>query len=104
MPAKPDGRFEVRHRPKQKGPARLHAGPVRHGCRCRQNNSVSFTVQVVEEKINVLLVEGFPRFEFKFVKLVLEVDPLVNLVSVAHIPGGGVHVQGSRCTAIPSRA
>ena len=24
----------------------------------------------------------------------LEVDPLVNLVSVCHIPGGGVHVQG----------
>jgi hypothetical protein len=27
-------------------------------------------------------------------KAVLEVDPLVNLVSVCHIPGGGFHVQG----------
>ena len=59
-----------------------------------QNNSVSFTVNVIEEKINVLLIEGFPRFEFKLIKGVLEVDPLVNLVSVGHLPGGGVYVQG----------
>ena len=49
-----------------------------------QNNAVSFTVSVVEEKINVLLVEGFPRYEFKLIKGVLEVDPLVNLVSISH--------------------
>ena len=61
-----------------------------------QNNSTSFTVQVLEEKINVLLVEGFPRFEFlKLLKSVLEVDPLVNLVSVCYLPGGGVYVQGT---------
>src|SRR5262249_59546856 len=59
-----------------------------------ENNTARFTAQVVQEKINVLLVEGFPRFEFKLIKAVLEVDPLVNLVSVCHIPGGGVHVQG----------
>lgn len=51
-------------------------------------------MQVVEEKINVLLLEGFPRFEFKLFKAVLEVDPLVNLVCVSQLPGGGVYVQG----------
>jgi len=91
---KPDGRFEVRHRPKQKG-QHLYTLSLSTTDAAALDNNVSFTVQVVEEKINVLLIEGFPRFEFKFIKLVLEVDPLVNLVSMAHIPGGGVYVQGS---------
>jgi hypothetical protein len=92
--AKPDGRFEVRHRPKQKG-QHVYTLALSSTDAVPGNNSVSFTTQVIEEKINVLLLEGFPRFEYKFVKLVLEVDPLVNLVSVAHLPGGGVHVQGT---------
>lgn len=92
--SKNDGRFEVRHRPKQKG-AHIYSLELPAADAVAANNSTRFTVNVVEEKINVLLLEGFPRFEFKFVKLVLEVDPLVNLVSVAHIPGGGVHVQGT---------
>ena len=58
------------------------------------NNAYNFKVQVVEEKIKVLLLEGWPRYEFKLVKMALEVDPLVHLVSVCHIPGGGVYVQG----------
>ncbi len=89
-----NGRFEVRYRPKRKGShtctLELPAGDI-----VAQNNSISFTVNVIEEKINVLLIEGFPRFEFKLVKTVLEVDPLVNLVSVSHVPGGGVYVQGA---------
>jgi hypothetical protein len=92
--SKSDGRFEVRHRPTQKGP-HTYALELAAPDAAAANNSTRFTVNVVEEKINVLLLEGFPRFEFKFVKLVLEVDQLVNLVSVAHIPGGGVHIQGT---------
>ncbi len=60
----------------------------------RANNEVRFVVQVVESRIQVLLMEGFPRFEFKFLRAILDVDPLVDLVSVCHIPGGGVYVQG----------
>lgn len=59
------------------------------------NNRASFNVEVVQEKIKVLLIEGYPRFEFKLFKSVLEVDPLVDLVSVVHLPGGGVYVQGN---------
>jgi len=91
---KPDGRFEIRHRPKQKG-QHVYTLALATSDAAALNNSVSFAAQVVEEKINVLLVEGFPRFEFKFFKVVLEVDPLVSLVSVAHLPGGGVYVQGT---------
>lgn len=58
------------------------------------NNAYSFKVQVVKEKIKVLMIEGFPRFEFKLMKVALEVDPMVELTTIVHIPGGGVYVQG----------
>jgi hypothetical protein len=92
-PAKGQGRFVARHRPKAKG-QHVYTLELAANDAVPQNNTARFTVQVVQEKINVLLIEGFPRFEFKLIKSVLEVDPLVNLVSVCHIPGGGVHVQG----------
>lgn len=87
------GRFEFRHRPKQKG-QHVYTFELPQTDASAANNATRFSVQVVEEKINVLLVEGFPRFEFKLFKSVLEVDPLVNLVSMCQLPGGGVYVQG----------
>jgi hypothetical protein len=93
VPAKGQGRFVARHKPKSKG-QHVYTLELAAADAAPQNNSVRVTVEVVQEKINVLLIEGFPRFEFKLMKSVLEVDPLVNLVSVCHIPGGGVHVQG----------
>jgi hypothetical protein len=100
-PTGTDRRFEIRHKPAKKGQYVYTVERRQPANQGRQSeagtlpaNQVSFIVNVVEEKINILLLEGYPRFEFKFFKLVLEVDPLVNLVSVAHIPGGGVHVQG----------
>ena len=58
------------------------------------NNAYTFKVQVVKEKIRVFLIEGYPRFEFKLMKAALEVDPMIQLTSLVHIPGGGVYVQG----------
>lgn len=87
------GRFELRWRPKKKG-KRTFTVELQASDHLAQNNQASFTVDVVEEKIRVLLVEGFPRFEFKLMKTVLEVDPLVHLVCISHVPGGGVYVQG----------
>lgn len=92
--AKDNWRFQYVHKPKDKG-QHLYSFELPAGDTVALNNSVSFPVTVVEEKINVLLIEGFPRNEFKLIKGVLEVDPLVNLVSMAHIPGGGVYVQGT---------
>jgi hypothetical protein len=66
------------------------------------NNSVSFYADVREEKINVLMIEGMPRFEFKLMKVALETDPLVNLVAISHMPGGGVYVQGGALHANPA--
>lgn len=57
-------------------------------------NAYSFKANVVEEKIKILVLEGFPGYEFKLMKVALEVDPMVQLASVVQIPGGGVYVQG----------
>lgn len=92
-PAGAGGRFEVRYQPPKKG-RHTYTLELAGADSVAQNNSVSFAADVVEEKINVLLLEGFPRFEFKIVKSVLEVDPMVSLVSLAHLPGGGAYVQG----------
>jgi hypothetical protein len=86
-------RFQLQHKPKAKG-QHVYSLELPSGDTVALNNTVTFPVNVVEEKINVLLIEGFPRYEFKLMKGVLEVDPLVNLVSIAHVPGGGVYVQG----------
>jgi hypothetical protein len=86
-------RFELRHRPAVKG-RHTYGVQVESDDPLARNNRREFTADVVEEKINVLLLEGYPRYEFKILKAVLEVDPLVNLVSVCHLPGGGVYVQG----------
>lgn len=87
------GRFAFRHRPARKGNS-LYRVALAGTDAAAANDAAQFTVQVVDDKINVLLLEGYPRFEFKLFKSVLEVDPLVNLVSVCQVPGGGVHVQG----------
>ncbi len=87
------GRFSLAYRPKQKG-QHVYSFELAGSDALQQNNIATFSATVVEEPINVLLIEGFPRFEFKLIKSVLEVDPLVKLVSVCHVPGGGVYVQG----------
>ncbi len=43
------------------------------------NNRERRTVQVRDEKIRVLLVEAYPSYEFRFLKLLLERDDTVQL-------------------------
>lgn len=88
-----DRRFVLTHRP-QKAGRHLYTVALKGEDALAENNTVSFLVQVVESKIKVLLLEGFPRFEFKFLRTILDVDPFVDLVSVCYIPGGGLYVQG----------
>ena len=88
-----NGRFEFRYRPPKKGKP-TYTVELATKDALAENNQTSFTATIIDEKINVLLIDGFPRFEFKIVKTVLEIDELVNLVSITHLPGGGVFVQG----------
>lgn len=85
--------FQFAYRPKTEG---LHQYTLKlpdDGKRTASRES-SFMARVTPEKIRVLLIEGFPRYEFKFVRYVLDSDPMIDLVSIAHLPGGGVYVQG----------
>jgi hypothetical protein len=47
----------------------------------KSNNRLSRTVSVRDEKIRVLFVQGYPNYEFRFVKTLLERDPTVQLAT-----------------------
>ena len=86
--------FEVVYKPEN---AKLHRYELKVAAddANSENNSVAFYADVRDEKINVLMIEGVPGFEFKLLKVAMETDPLVHLVTVSHLPGGGVYVQGT---------
>ncbi len=86
-------RFDVRYRPEKKG-RHVYTLRLPTGDAVTRNDAINFNVDVIEDRINVLMIEGMPRFEFKVLKTVLEVDPLVDLVTISHLPGSGVYVQG----------
>jgi hypothetical protein len=79
----PDGqprRIELRHRPKETGditfvlevetkPRELQV----------ENNRIVRTINVRQEKLKVLLVDGDPRYEYRYVKNLLERDPTIDL-------------------------
>jgi len=55
----------------------------------KSNNDASTRVEVVERKINVLIVEGEPRWEFRFIRNVFERDRTVKLSICLTRPGVG---------------
>ena len=87
------GQFFTSYKPEAKG-RHTYSVELKNDDGISQNNISIFTADVVEDKIDILLVEGYPRYEFKLLKTVLEVEPIVNLVSICQIPGGGIYVQG----------
>ncbi|MBM4148762.1 MAG: hypothetical protein FJ224_06935, partial [Lentisphaerae bacterium] len=93
--------FEMFHKPEKPGLHRyvlsMPGEDVNLG-----SNAVSFFADVRDEKINVLMIEGLPRFEYKLMKVAIETDPLVHLVAMCHMPGGGVYVQGGALHANPA--
>ena len=92
--------FEIMYKPEKPGLHRYTLSlPVADDS--SENNQASFFADVRDEKINVLMIEGMPRFEFKLVKVALETDPLVHLVTICQMPGGGVYVQGGALHANP---
>jgi hypothetical protein len=102
VPAHRKGRFHIHHTPEKKG-RYTYTLELPTSDSLAMNNEYSFRVAVVEERIDVLLIEGHPRFEFKLMKVALEVDPLIRLTAISHIPGGGVYVQGKPQHANPEQ-
>jgi len=52
---------------------------LQEGERTKENNTKNFTLKVIEEKMQVFLVEEEARWEYRFLKNVLERDPNVEL-------------------------
>ena len=81
--APPDGqplRFEVRHRPQKTGEVTyLLEVPTRPRELQVDNNRLSRTVTVRQEKLKVLYIEGEPRYEYRYLKNLLERDPTIDL-------------------------
>lgn len=59
-----------------------------------QNNTVRFLVDVREEKIKVLFVEGEPSWEYRYVKRALESDPAVQFCGLVRLPDTEWFYQG----------
>ncbi len=48
-----------------------------------QNNRIERSVRVVNEKINVLCMEGSPRWEYRYLMAMLKRDPRINVTFIA---------------------
>jgi len=93
VPAESSRQFIVTYKPAQSG-RHIYSLELPGRDSLAMNNVYTFKADVVQEKIKVFMIEGFPRYEFKLWKVALEVDPMVDLTTLVHIPGGGVYVQG----------
>lgn len=83
VPIPPDGKpqkIEISDRPTETGPIRyvveVEAQPRELQA---ENNKIERTVDVRDEKLKVLLVEGQPRWEFRYLKTYLERDETIAL-------------------------
>ncbi len=65
------------------------------GERITDNNKKEFDVQVTEPDIKVLLVEGVPRAEYKWLVRALQMDPNVSLVALVQVRRGVFNQQGN---------
>jgi hypothetical protein len=70
----------LQHRPKQVGDVTyvVEVEPIPREF-LTKNNSLERPVSVRDEKLRVLYVESYPRFEFRFLKHLLERDPSIDL-------------------------
>lgn len=67
-----------------------------------QNNELELTTNVIDRKIRVLFVDGPPRFEYPFVLRALQEDPVIEVMAMNQMPGGGWLVQGKQLLEKPA--
>ena len=51
------------------------------------NNRVTRSIRVVNEKVNVLYIEGNPRWEYRYLRAILKRDPRINATFIASNAG-----------------
>ena len=86
-----------RYRPTRPGRHRYRVEVARvKGADTDLTNVVTTAVEVIDDPIRVLYVEGTPRFELKFLNIWLARDPVIDLTTVTRMPKGGWFTQGKR--------
>jgi len=75
--------------------------PKQEGERSPDNNRAGLALEVVERKVNVLLADGEPRWEFRFIRNVLERDPAVKVSVFLARPGVGPTGGGAYVAELP---
>jgi hypothetical protein len=85
----------ITYQPKQTGNFTLTMRvPPQHQERLKQNNELSAPIAIREEQLKVLVVESYPRWEYRYLRNALERDPGVEVACLLFHPdlkkvGGG---------------
>ncbi len=88
-------RVELEFVPERVGIQRMRARlPELEDETVKENNSRTFTIQVTDPRIRVLMVEGTVRSEYRFLRRALESDPNLEVSSVVKLSGRRFLVQG----------
>ena len=77
--------------------------PTQAGEQITQNNQKNFKVDVQRDKIRVLTLSGSPSWSYRFLRMAMKQDPLIELVSFVFLrtPTDSVDVPDSRLSLIP---
>src|SRR5437763_485446 len=79
------------------------AAPVYEGEALAQNNSRSFVLKVIRDRVRVVLVVGRPSWDVRFLRQLLKRDPNVDLISffILRTPGDDTHSSQDELSLIP---
>jgi uncharacterized membrane protein len=77
--------------------------PVQAGEQISQNNQKELKIDVQRDKLRVLTLSGAPAWNYRFLRMALKQDPLIDLVSFVFLrtPTDSVDVPDSRLSLIP---
>ena len=77
--------------------------PAQSGEQITQNNQKDFKVEVQRDKIRVLTLSGSPSWNYRFLRMAMKQDPLIELVSFVFLrtPTDTVDVPESQLSLIP---
>jgi uncharacterized membrane protein len=77
--------------------------PAQPGEQISQNNHKEFKIDVQRDKLRVLTLSGAPAWNYRFLRMALKQDPLIDLVSFVFLrtPTDTVDVPDSRLSLIP---
>ncbi len=77
--------------------------PTQPGEQITQNNHKEFKVEVQRDKIRVLTLSGSPAWNYRFLRMAMKQDPLIELVSFVFLrtPTDSVDVPDNQLSLIP---